>query len=388
MLTDSRRAVELSFDMEANTSLLGNIYIGKVTSIVKNIGAAFVEIEGGLPCYFSLADNSEIIYTKKSNSPRLVVGDELLVQVSREAQKTKAPTVTANINLTGKYLVLTSAKKQIGVSSKLNKMQKQLLTEQMQALKEERFGWIVRTNAAEVPFSVIEEEAAQLRRQFEELLLKGMHRPARSCLSKNSPSWLLQLKDLYSDQYTEIITDNEELYAQLKTYLETNQPEDTGKLTFYQDRLLPLYKLYCFETEFANALKERVWLKSGAYLVIQPTEALTVIDVNTGKYERGKNVQETYYKINCEAAAEIARQLRLRSISGIILIDFINMESQVHKDALMEELRRLLKSDPMKACAVDMTALGLVEITRKRKQKPLLEKISEYNFLKNYGNRG
>ena len=131
-----------------------------------------------------------------------------------------------------------------------------------------------------------------------------------------------------------------------------------------------------------------MWLKSGAYLVIQPTEALTVIDVNTGKYERGKNVQETYYKINCEAAAEIARQLRLRSISGIILIDFINMESQVHKDALMEELRRLLKSDPMKACAVDMTALGLVEITRKRKQKPLLEKISEYNFLKNYGNRG
>ncbi len=375
MLTDGKHAVELSFDTEEHSSLLGNIYVGKVTSIVKNINAAFVEIEGGIPCYFSLADNPEIIYTKKSNSPRLVIGDELLVQVSREAQKTKSPTVTANINLAGKYLVLTSAKKHIGISSKLDKMQKQYLTEQMQLLKEERFGWIVRTNAAEVPFSIIEEEAAQLRKQFEELLQKGMHRPARSCLLKNPPAWLLQLKDLRSDQYTQIITDYEDLYMQLKEYLKINQPEDAEKLIFYQDRLLPLYKLYCFETEFANALKERVWLKSGAYLVIQPTEAMTVIDVNTGKYERGKSVQETYYKINCEAAAEIARQLRLRSISGIVMIDFINMDTREHKESLMEELRNLLKNDPLKACAVDMTALGLVEVTRKRKQRPLAEKM-------------
>lgn len=384
MLTDGKRAVELSFDTEENSSLLGNVYVGKVVSIVKNIGAAFIEIADGLPCYFSLADNTEILYTKKSNSPRLVIGDELLVQVAREAQKTKAPTVTANINLAGKYLVLTSAKKQIGISSKLDKMKKQLLTEQMKKIKDERFGWIVRTNAAEVPFSVIEEEATQLRTQFEELLQKGMHRPARSCLFTNLPSWLLQLKDLYSDQYTEIITDCEDLYIQLKEYLEINQPEDADKLTFYQDRLLPLYKLYCFETEFANALKERVWLKSGAYLVIQPTEAMTVIDVNTGKYEHGKNVQETYYKINCEAAAEIARQLRLRSISGIVLIDFINMDIEEYKESLMEELRRLLKKDPLKACAVDMTALGLVEVTRKRKQKPLAEKMrNEKNVCEN-----
>lgn len=378
MLTDEKRAVELSFDTKEDVSLLGNIYVGKVASIVKNIGAAFIEIEGGLPCYFSLADNTEILYTKKSNSPRLTVGDELLVQVSREPQKTKAPTVTANITFTGKYLVLTSAKKQIGISTKLDKAKKQQLTEQMQCLKDERFGWIVRTNAAEVPFSVIEEEAARLRGEFEMLLQKGIHSPARSCLSRNPQSWLLHLKDLYSDQCAEIITDSEELYADLKKYLETKQPEDAGKLTFYQDRLLPLYKLYCFETEFANALKERVWLKSGAYLVIQPTEALTVIDVNTGKYERGKNVQETYYKINCEAAAEIARQLRLRSLSGIILIDFINMDIQEYNDALMEELRKHLKYDPLKACAVDMTALGLVEVTRKRKQKPLAERMRSF----------
>lgn len=375
MLTDGRRAVELSFDTEESASLLGNIYVGKVASIVKNIDAAFVEIEGNLPCYFSLAENTEILYTKKSNSPRLVIGDELLVQVSREPVKTKAPTVTADINLSGKYLVLTLAKKQISVSSKLGNAKKKALLEQMQPLKDERFGWIVRTNAAEAPFSVIAEEAAQLRGKFEELLQKGLHRPARSCLFKNPPAWLLQLKDLCSDQYGEIVTDDETLYRQLKEYLEANQPEDAEKLALYQDRLLPLYKLYSFETEFANALKERVWLKSGAYLVIQPTEALTVIDVNTGKYERGKNVQETYYKINCEAAAEIARQLRLRSLSGMILIDFINMDSRKHKEALMEELQRLLKSDPMKACVVDMTALGLVEVTRKRKQKPLAERM-------------
>ena len=143
----------------------------------------------------------------------------------------------------------------------------------------------------------------------------------------------------------------------------------------YEDKLLPLIKLYRLEQVLKEATQERVWLKSGAYLVIQPTEALTVIDVNTGKYEGRKNQQDTFLKINLEAAGEIAYQLRLRNLSGIIIVDFINMASGEYKETLLEELEKDLCNDPLKATLIGMTPLNLVEITRKKIRKPLREQM-------------
>ena len=143
----------------------------------------------------------------------------------------------------------------------------------------------------------------------------------------------------------------------------------------YKDKLLPLSKLYCFEKAFKDALNEHVWLKYGAYLVIQPTEALTVIDVNTGKYESKKKKQDTFLRINLEAAQEIARQLRLRNLSGIIIVDFINMDAAEDKETLMQTLKEFLHHDPVKTVLVDMTALNLVEITRKKVRKSLAEQV-------------
>ncbi len=375
-----RKAEDLFFEDDTSPSILGNIYVGKVMDIAANIGAAFVEIEGRVPCYYSIADNPEPVYVSRKRSDRLAPGDEILVQVSKESVKTKAPSVTSNLSLTGRYLVLTTGKKQMGVSAKIGSARREELLALMQEWADERFGWIVRTNAAQASPEEIRLEAEALRARCVELLSNAPHRPCRSCLYRSPAAWLSQVRDSRDAMYEQILTDDEELYAQLKDYMQTCFPAALPKLSFYQDRLLPLSKCYPIEQAFEEALRERVWLKSGAYLVIQATEALTAIDVNTGKCEKGKGA-DTFYRINLEAACEIARQLRLRSISGIIVADFINMESAEQQKGLMDALAAELKKDPVKAVAVDMTKLGLVEITRKRVQKSLAEKIGKTGNL-------
>ncbi len=375
-LSENDRIVELHCDEEQRNSLLGNIYIGRVCNIVKNINAAFVEIEGGIQCYYSLSDNKEPIFLKKGSSKNLQAGDELLVQVCRENLKSKPPAVTSNLNFTGNYVVLTTENKNIGFSSKLTKEEKQRLGSYLKPFYDDRFGYIVRTNAREVEQEVFEEELCLLRGLYEDLIKKARYRTCFSILHRNNPiTWLSTLRDTYKAGLTEIVTDDEVIYEKVRNYLIQYQKEDVDKLRLYQDSMLPLIKLYSLETALENALKERVWLKSGAYLIIQPTEALTVIDVNTGKFTGNKKQQDTFLKINLEAAKEIAFQLRLRNLSGIIVVDFINMDSKENRKLLMDEFSEYLKRDPVKTTLVDMTALELVELTRKKLRKPLVEQL-------------
>lgn len=371
------KAVELMFTPKEEKGLLGNIYVGKVTNVVKNIRAAFIEIEDRIPCYYPLEKNGNPLFTKKGNANKLTAGDELLVQVSKDAAKTKAPSLTSRLSFSGKYLVLTHGDTKIGFSSKLNAVDRERLAPLLEPFRNTAYGWIVRTNAATAEEKEIREEAERLKQKYETLLAKAMHRPCRTCLYRTPAEYLTQLKNYYSQDYEEILTDDAVLYEEIRDYLREYQPEDQNKLRLYSDRLLPLFKLYSLETAFENALRERVWLKSGGYLVIQPTEALTVIDVNTGKYDGKKNLQETFLKINREAAKETARQLRLRNLSGIIIVDFINMESREHKEQILTLLTEELKKDPKKAVVVDMTPLGLVELTRKREQGPLYERMGK-----------
>ncbi len=201
-------------------------------------------------------------------------------------------------------------------------------------------------------------------------------RTCYSCLYKNLPAYITGIRDSYAGKLEEIITDCPDLYDQLKEYLENSQKEDAEKLKLYTDDLLSLGKLYSLENALSKALDKRVWLKSGGYLVIEPTEAMVVIDVNTGKYEGKKKLEETVLKINLEAAAEIARQLRLRNLSGIIMVDFIDMNQEAHKEALMDALRAAVAKDPVKTVVVEMTRLNLVEITRKKLRRPLYEQVA------------
>lgn len=369
------KAVELSYSPKESKFLLGNIYIGKVTNVVKNIQAAFVEIEDGVTGYLSLEQNQDPYFTVKTNSSRVVSQDELLVQIEREAVKTKAPSLTSKIRFTGKYLVLTYGKSGIGFSNKLTKEQKAAMLPVIKPYESREYGWIVRTNCRDAAKEEIVADANRLLTRYQELFAQAQHRPCRTCLYRAPDAWLKQITNFYSSDYEEILTDDPVLFDEIHDFLMQYQMEDLHKLSLYKDRLLPLIKLYSVESAFEEALKERIWLKSGGYLVIQPTEALTVIDVNSGKYDGKKQLQDTFLKINLEAARETARQLRLRNLSGIVIVDFINMESKEHQKTVMEELRAALKNDPKKAVLVDMTPLGLVEITRKREDKPLHEKI-------------
>lgn len=369
------KAVELSCFGREEKQLLGSIYIGKVKNIVKNIEAAFIEIEDGLLCYYSLREKEDPIYIKEKKGCKLSPGDELLVQVCRDAVKTKAPTVTCNLNFPGKYLVLTTGKKQLGLSSKLSSEEKERLRKIAQPFLTGEFGVIVRTNGARASKEVLEEEFERLSRSCHRVLTTGKHQSCFSRVYQEPPAYTAAIRNINKEQLLEIVTDDSEIYEVLSRYLAEYQPEDQEKLHFYQDESLSLDRLYGITTAFQSALQERVWLKSGAYLIIQPTEALTVIDVNTGKYDGHKKLQETFLRINLEAAREIARQLRLRNLSGIIVVDFIDMEEDGDREKLIELLEHEIKKDPIKTVLVDMTPLGLVELTRKKVRKTLKEQV-------------
>ncbi len=376
-LLEEKQLVQINAtDVDAD-SLLGNIYIGKVKNIVKNINAAFVEIAGGQMCYLSLEDNKKPIFVNKKNTDKIVIGDEIIVQVEKEGIKTKAPVITSNLNLAGKYVVLTYGKSKHGVSNKItDDSHRKALRAIMSDYVSEEYGLVVRTNAETASPETIRQEIETIIARYEKIKEHGIHRTCFSLLYQAPKNYLSDIRDGYDAVIEQIVTDDAVIFEEIKEYLKENQPEDVHKLHFYEDKLVSLSSLYSIETKLEKALQERVWLKSGGYLVIQPTEALTVIDVNTGKAVQGKKrAEETFFKINKEAAAEIIKQVRLRNLSGIIIIDFIDVTTESYKDELMELLRREFKKDPVKTVVVDMTQLNLVEVTRKKVRKPLHEQI-------------
>ena len=380
-LSEEERIVEIRLESDQEKSILGNIYTGQVENIASNIQAAFVQIEPGKRCYYSLAEAQRAVFSagRKGNGP-LRPGDELLVQVSRDAMKGKLPALTSNLNFTGRYLVLTTGDKKFGLSSKLTQEDRHRLSGW---LKEEadrpakEFGIIVRTNAADASKEEILKELEWLKGRYYKAVVQGRNRTCFSLVLETEPFYVAAVRDAYGRDLDEIITDVPEIRETIQGYLEEISPELKEKLRFYQDKLLPLYKLYRVETALDTIQKEKVWLNSGGFLVIQQTEAFVSIDVNSGKYTGKKKMEETFRKINLEAAAEISRQLRLRNLSGIILIDFINMENPDHRDELFHVLQKLLRKDPIKSRAIDITPLHILEMTRKKVRRPVIEDIRE-----------
>ena len=395
------RAIEIhsdSYEKKASDTIaLGDIYIGRIQNIVKNINAAFVELTPGNVCYLPLEDIRHPIYTKKGASAKPQAGDELLVQVLREGIKTKAPAVTTNLTLHGKYMLLTTGNRQLSASGKLSAEEKQrlkaIVSDQEKQLRSETeattggdtssasFGWLIRTNAGGRGAELIWKDQQILYRQYTELMERAQYRTCGTCLLRRPQSYLARLSDLYETDADRIMTDDTGLYQELTEYLRVWQPEDLDRLTFYEDHLLPMEKLYALERRLPEALQERVWLPCGGYLIIQPTEALTVIDVNTGKFEGGKKKEAAILKVNKEAAVEIAHQIRLRNLSGIILVDFINMEDSASNQELLSLLNVKLREDPIPTTLIDMTKLQLVEITRLKKEKPLSEIPDIHRFF-------
>lgn len=380
VLMNHKECLEISCDIEEERSLIGNIYVGKVKNIVKNIDAAFVEIKKGVLCFLPLSEAEDAIFANHKENSRLVVGDELLVQVLKDGVKTKAPVVSTNLNFTGRYFVFTTKRKdEIGVSNKLSTEDGKRLQEYAQK-KDAAFGIIIRTNAKGATEEELDREFNYLKEVYEKVVNFGVHKTAFSLLMQDEAPYIKQLRNISQDELQEIITDDPEIFEQAHDFLNLHQPGDLNKLRLYEDPSYSLWKLYGLETMIDDATRTRVWLKSGGYLVIEPTEALTVVDVNTGKYEGNKNAEGTFLKINLEAAAEAARQLRLRNISGIIIIDFIDMKAEADKLDVLSALNKELKKDPVKAQLVDMTKLNLAEVTRKKVKKSLREQLGNYDY--------
>lgn len=389
---EKKRMIEVLPETSGGGSLLGNIYIGKVENIVKNLNAAFVKITPDQRCYLPLEELKHPIFTKKLSAKKeLVQGDELLVQVEREALKTKEPAVTTNLNLTGKYVVLTTGNHRIGVSSKLPKALREHFKELLSEEKRD-YGMIVRTNAANAPEEEVLKELDELEARYKSLTESVQFKTCYSLLYKEPPGCLTHLRDLHEATLEEIVTDDSALFEAvcaeygigrdaLMTKGSVSVPimevltKEGIRIRHHDDPGITLSALYSVGAQLKDATSERVWLKSGAYLIIQPTEAMTVIDVNTGKNVAKKEVQENFLRVNKEAAEEIARQLRLRNLSGIIVVDFMNLKAEEAKAELLSYFRAALRNDPVPTQLVDMTKLGLVEVTRKKVKKSLRESI-------------
>lgn len=376
VLAEDSRPIQISLESKEQESILGNIYIGRIKNIVKNINAAFVEIAPGLTGYYSLTENRRHWLGDEPVERPLRVGDEIMVQVEKDGIKTKAPMLTSNISLAGKYCVLTALSPKISFSGKIRSSQwKETVKELIEARKAPSRGVIVRTNAKDAGYEEILQELDGLSQEFEKIVAQRAFRTCYSLLYQAFPPFLREIRNVYADTLKAIVTDKQDLYDDISRYLSLNQPEDLGKLVFYEDPLLSLSSLYSLETVIGEAIQPRVWLKSGGYLVIEPTEAMTVIDVNTGKFSGRKNLRDTLMKINLEAARAVARELRLRNLSGIIVVDFIDMEAEEDRNLLMEELRSAVRKDPIKTTVVDMTKLNLVEITRKKVRPSLYQQV-------------
>ena len=373
-LFSDKLAIELGLE-EENASL-GNIYIGKVIRVVKNLNSAFVDYGKDCTGYFSLTDNPVILHADGRRSGIIKAGDEIIVQIAKEAVRTKDPVLTSNLTFAGRYGVLTAGKTLIGFSSKISdKDWKDQLRPKLEALTNKEAGLIVRTNAYGREDELLRETEA-LMEACRNILKTAPYRTCYSLLASSEPEYIKTIRSCPAGSLDEIITDEPSVYENLIRYFEQCEPEQVSPVRLYQDPQLSLTKLYSLENAVEQASQKRVWLKSGGYLIIEYTEAMTVIDVNTGKYAGKKNQDDTIRMTNLEAAKEISRQLRLRNLSGIIMVDFIDMKRQEDKDFLMDSLREFVRPDPIKTNVIDMTPLNLVEITRKKEKKPLWEQLA------------
>lgn len=377
--TEEGRICQLQAEPARMEGILDNIYIGKVRNIVKNIDAAFVEFQKGQVGYLSL-QGAVPIHTegRVQDGSRVLIGDEIIVQVSREAVKTKPPTLSGTLELSGKYVVLSLGEERISVSRKIKDKAER---GRIQGLIGEcgqyaGCGWVARTNILSATKEELSQEMEALHSRLDRILEQGKHLAPFACLYQAPAAYLGSVRDMYQHRVAKVLTDDKEIFGRVQDFLAENCWEDKISLSLWDEEQGRMDAVYDISRTLTRALREKVWLKSGAYLVIQPTEALVSIDVNTGKaISKKKDVQRNFLKVNLEAAREIAFQLRLRNLSGIVLVDFIDMADEEARRELLELFRAELGKDPVPAKLVDMTKLGLVEVTRKKVRMSLAEQI-------------
>lgn len=351
-------------------SILHNIYVAKVANVVPNIHAAFLDIGLDEEIYYSLDQNKDTIFLTPKKKPVLSIGDLILVQIDKPSMKTKQPSGSCYLSIAGFLCAATYKKTGVGISAKIRAdKRREELTHLLEPKTSNEIGFVLRTASKDANNQQIIEEALSLKEQLETILSLSQTKMKGSLVYKAPTEFDSILQQDFNKEIDQIVTDDTKLYEIIKDSVQLGIERHHIKhdILTLSSKELPLSKLYPLEKDIKSLLKPKVWLKSGGYLVIEPTEALTVIDVNTGK-AIGKGQKESFlFELNKEAAIAIARQIELRNLSGIILIDFINMKEEQQNKQLLSFLQKELDSSSVKTNVIDITKLGLVEVTRKKR---------------------
>jgi ribonuclease E len=359
-------------------SLVGNIYLGRVRNVLPGMEAAFIDF-GAAKNGVVYASDVRVDGAARGKKPRieevLGEGDEILVQVVKDAMGAKGARLTGQPSLPGRYLVLVPDSDAQGISRRLPDDERQRLRDVISQVKPNGFGVIVRTAALHASDEEIAADISRLHKAWEHIV-SDSEGGAAPRLVYAEPAMLIRvIREHFTGDFKRMLIDDPAAHDQVNAYLSSTAPDLVSKVTIYKDEMA-LFERYHVEDQLRKALDRRVYLPSGGHLVIDRTEALTVIDVNTGKFVGSSSLEETVLQNNLEAAEEIGRQLRLRDIGGIIVIDFIDMETEKNQQQVLRRLRETLARDRTRTQVFEVSHLGLVEMTRKNVSAGLLETFS------------
>jgi ribonuclease E len=378
---EGRDLVQHYVTRQGARSMVGNVYLGRVQNVLPGMEAAFVDIGRGRNAVLYAGEVNYSDEDLEGPAPRieqvLKSGQSVLVQVTKDPMGGKGSRLTAQISLPGRYLVLVPNSQVSGISRRLPDEERRRLKAIVKKLKPDDDGLIVRTAAYGASQEALASDVARLEEEWESIEKRSKKAKAPALLYEEPELTVRVVRDLFTDgEFKEIVTDSPRIHEKVHEYLADVAPDLLEKVHFRQGKL-PVFEEYHVIEQIHKGLDRKVWLPSGGYLVIERTEAMTVIDVNTGKHVGKRNLEETVVKTNLEAAVEVARQLRLRDIGGIIIIDFIDMLLEENKEHVRDTLQDAMAQDKTRSQVFDIGPLGLLEVTRKRVSAGLLESFSE-----------
>jgi ribonuclease E len=362
-------------------SMVGNVYLGRVQNVLPGMEAAFIDVGRGRNAVLYAGEVNYSPEDLEGSPPRiekvLKNGQSVLVQVTKDPIGGKGARLTAQISMPGRYLVLVPSSTVTGISRRLGEEERKRLKAIYKKIKPDPHGLIVRTAAEGASEEALAADLGRLLEEWTAIEKRAKKAKAPAVLYEEPELTVRVVRDLFTDEeYRELVTDSPRVYEIVTDYLRQADPEVVGKVRLHEGRL-PVFEEFHIVEQIHKGLDRKVWLPSGGYIVIDRTEALTVIDVNTGKSVGKTNLEETVVNTNLEAAREVARQLRLRDIGGMIVIDMIDMLLEQNKKKVIETLRESLAQDKSRSQVFDISPLGLLEVTRKRVSGGLLESFSE-----------
>jgi len=400
--------VELFIERAGASDSTGNIYKGRVQRVLPGMQAAFVDIGLSQAAFLYVNDiishnfnenesifnpTEEIEADKHSENQEastlkrevnivdlITEGQEMLVQVAKSPIGTKGARITSYISLPGRFLVLMPTSSHVGISRRIeSETERSRLKEMVCKLRDNNLGYIVRTAAEGVGEDKISQEMSFLKNLWSSIQQKYLKAPPTSMIHQELDIRLRAVRDLLLHEAETLIIDSRDGYQEILSFLDTFMPSLKSSVALYEGNE-PVFDAFNLEGDISHALKKKVWLKSGGYIVIEHTEALVAIDVNTGRYVGKHNLEETILKTNLEAVKEIAYQIRLRDIGGIIIIDFIDMEKKSNQEKVFNALSEAFTKDRSKTHILPMSDMGLIQMTRKRIRKPLTRQLCEPCF--------